>query len=887
MSRHLVRLCFALCASWLPISVWSAAGDLDAGFGGGAGWVSTPFALKPSMDFANSLIQQADGRLVVAGYSTVAGKKRFAVTRYNSDGSLDTSFNGSGKLTMVIGPANDEANSVIQQTDGKLVVVGSSGNDFAVVRYNPDGSLDTDFKGGGMLTTDIGADSIDKAASVVQQLDGKLVVAGTSNDDFALVRYETDGSLDTDFNGSGKLTTAIGPSFDTATSVIQQADRKLVVAGYSFNGSNYDFALVRYEKDGSLDTTFNGTGKLTTAIGTSTDMAYSLIQQADGKLVVSGFSDNGSNNDFALVRYNTDGTLDTTFNGSGKLTVAFGSSSDIASSVIQQADGTLVAAGYSTIGSNTDFSVARFNNNGSLDATFNGTGKLTTNVGGSDIASSLIQQADGKLVVAGRSLSGSNFDFAIVRYLSNGTLDAAFDSDGILRVNIMQTSESESLSLAQQSDGKLVAAGYASNNGDDDFALVRYNPDGTLDTTFNGSGQLTTAIGIISTDRANAVIQQADGKLVAAGFSSGSRDSFALVRYNPDGSLDTTFNSTGKLTTSIGVVADEAYSVIQQADGKLVAAGYSNNGSNDDFALVRYNQDGSLDTTFNVTGIVTTAIVASNDRAYSVIRQADGKLVAAGYSNNGSNDDFALVRYNADGSLDTTFNGTGKVVTAIGVAIDRAQSVIQQADGKLVAAGSSSNDFALVRYNPDGSLDTTFNGTGKLTTAIGSSTDNAISVAQQADGKLVAAGYSLNGGNYDFALVRYNTDGSLDTAFSGDGKRLAAIGTSNDFGYSVIQQKDGKLAVAGYANNMPTGREFVVARFESGQLDSDGDGWVNGLDTDNDGDGIGNAADIDDDNDGIPDYIDADPLDGGVNQELVLPLDNPYSGSAISESVSP
>jgi uncharacterized delta-60 repeat protein len=199
------------------------------------------------------------------------------------------------------------------------------------------------------------------------------------------------------------------------------------------------------------------------------------------------------------------------------------------------------------------------------------------------------------------------------------------------------------------------------------------------------------------------------------------------VRYNADGSLDTGFDGDGKVTTAIGASTDYGYSVIQQSDGKLVVAGTSYNGSSYDFALVRYNADGSLDASFDGDGIVTTAIGAANDYAQSVIQQADGKLVVAGYSYNGSNYDVALVRYNTDGSLDTGFDGDGKVTTAIGTGYDEGYSVIQQADGKLVVAGTSyngsSNDFALVRYNADGSLDASFDGDGIVTTAIGAGDD--------------------------------------------------------------------------------------------------------------------------------------------------------------------
>ena len=245
------------------------------------------------------------------------------------------------------------------------------------------------------------------------------------------------------------------------------------------------------------------------------------------------------------------------------------------------------------------------------------------------------------------------------------------------------------------------------------------------------------------------------------------------------GDLDLSFGGGGKVTTAIGTGGDFGYSVIQQADGKLVVAGSSWNGSNADVALVRYNADGPLDTGFDGDGKVTTAIGGSDDVGYSVIQQADGKLVVAGYSHNGSDSDVALVRYNADGSLDTGFDGDGKVTTAIGGSYDAGYSVIQQSDGKLVVAGyswnGSNDDFALVRYNADGSLDASFDGDGIVTTAIGTGYDEGYSVIQQADGKLVVAGTSYNGSSNDFALVRYNADGSLDASFDGDGIVTTAI----------------------------------------------------------------------------------------------------------------
>jgi uncharacterized delta-60 repeat protein len=400
--------------------------------------------------------------------------------------------------------------------------------------------------------------------------------------------WAADGDLDTTFDTDGKVTTAIGSGTEAARSVVLQSDGKIVAAGYSHNGSDYDFAVVRYNTDGSLDTTFDTDGKVTTAVGLSDDVAYSVVLQSDGKIVVAGWSFNGTNDDFAVVRYNTDGSLDTTFDTDGKVTTAVGLGDDAAYSVALQSDGKIVAAGYSFNGSNFDFAVVRYNTDGSLDTTFDTDGKVTTAVGLSD--------------------------------------DVAY-------------------SVVLQSDGKIVAAGYSDNGSNYDFAVVRYNTNGSLDTTFDTDGKVTTAIGS-GTEAAYSVVLQSDGKIVAAGYSRiGSNDDFAVVRYNTDGSLDTTFDTDGKVTTAIGSGTELARSVVLQSDGKIVAAGYSDNGSNNDFAVVRYNTDGSLDTTFDTDGKVTTAVGLSNDVAWSVVLQSDGKIVAAGYSDNGSNFDFAVVRY--------------------------------------------------------------------------------------------------------------------------------------------------------------------------------------------------------------------------------------------------
>ena len=394
---------------------------------------------------------------------------------------------------------------------------------------------------------------------------------------------------------------------------------------------------------------------------------------------------------------------------------------------------------------------------GSLDTTFGAGGKVTTSFSGSADMNALVVQPDGKLVAAGWDASQSAFGLA--RYNTSGSLDSTFGTGGTVSTPIGADTYGAS-ALVLQSDGKLVAAGNAwKDTVDADFAAIRYNANGSLDTSFGTGGKVTTSFGS-QEDDAYALVVQPDGKLVAAGVVfNGVRWDFALARYNTDGSLDTTFGTGGKVVTAIGTDGTGASALVLQPDGKLVAAGTTtSDGSTYDFTVVRYNTNGSLDTTFGTGGEVTTPIGTGDNGVSALVRQSDGKLVAAGYASVSGTYDLALVRYNTDGSLDSTFGTGGKVTTPVGSAGDYVNALVFQSDGKLVAAGNteaSTRDFVVVRYNATGTLDTTFGTGGKVITAVGTGDDVAFALALQPDGNLVAGGYAANAGTDAFALVRY------------------------------------------------------------------------------------------------------------------------------------
>ena len=479
--------------------------------------------------------------------------------------------------------------------------------------------------------------------------------------------HAQDGALDLTFNSTGMVTTSFGPTYDNGRSLAIQSDGKIIVAGNTENGSYYDFAVIRYNSDGTLDTGFGTGGKVTTSVGSFTDGAYGVAIQTDGKIVAAGVTSNGTSNDVAVVRYNSDGTLDTGFGTGGKVVTAINTNDDdTAFGIAIQSDGKIVVAGSARLngsqGGNYDFLIIRYNTNGTLDTGFDTDGIVTTEfVSTKDVANSVAIQSDGKIVVVG--YSGTNQDFAVARYNTNGTLDTGFGTGGKITTAISLGND-VGKSVAIQTDGKILLGGYARIGSTDDFALVRYNNDGSLDTGFGSGGKVTTAIGT-GTDWGNSIALQSDGKIIIAGFASIGLNTLGVVRYNSDGSLDNTFDSDGMVTTSIGSTGTTGSSIALQSDGKIVVAGSSYvNQSNADFAVVRYansstakgsicgmkfndlDGDGVKDS--NEPGLANWEISIKNDSApgsFSVITDEKGQFcfndLAAGtyrvseYSQNG------------------------------------------------------------------------------------------------------------------------------------------------------------------------------------------------------------------------------------------------------------
>ena len=409
----------------------------------GAGKVIT--SLGDGSENANGLILRRDGKIVLAGECLFANNTmayKFCAVRYLSNGSLDTTFGVNGKVSTEFLGRTAGAVGIVEQIDERVILGGpcsdSQGAAFCVLRYRQDGTLDESFGTGGMVSH-VPA-FYNNAQALTLQSDGKIVLAGWCNFQFCAQRYRSDGSVDVGFGFGGLISARFGGyTGSSVTSVVAQVDGRLILAGDCFNGLDHDFCMLRYNADGSPDTSFGINGIVVKAVGNTDITRFTVIQQPDKKIVVAGHCRDGTNNVFCALRYGSDGLADVSFgtNGWAKTTSAFGA--DRSQAVALQEDGKIVLAGYCYNGYLYDFCALRYRDDGSLDSTFGVGGKIMTTMTGNnglEQARALAIQPDGKLLLAGVCANGQNYDFCALRYdggpfgYKNCSLD--IDGDGLV-----------------------------------------------------------------------------------------------------------------------------------------------------------------------------------------------------------------------------------------------------------------------------------------------------------------------------------------------------------------------------------------------------------------------------------------------------------------------
>ncbi|MCA9175437.1 MAG: hypothetical protein KDB14_13225 [Planctomycetales bacterium] len=711
------RLSFAGTGLDFGVARYLPDGQLDSTFGVG-GIASAD--IGSSGDWARALAVDGDGNYVVAGVAGVrtdATGLDFAMARFLPNGDLDTSLGGTGVIRTDLSAASEQALGVAVDAANGIVLAGVSNTQPALARYHADGSLDTGFDGDGLLTTAIGLSG--GYESVAIDADGNVVAAGTSvilgtGNDFAIARYLPDGSLDPAYDGDGIATVAVGSgtAHDLLVAMeLESSTGAATLAGRTLTGTLYEFATVRLTSNGSLDATFASGGIARTSIGPANDFPTDMAVDSRGRIVVGGFSNFGSGDDFVLVRYDANGILDSTFDGDGIVTTNIGSSNERSYAVSVQSDGKLVTAGFAYTGSTSqggsgnDLLLTRQNADGSLDATFGVGGVARIDImGENNTANAVVAQSDGKLLVAGVTGVSGQGDFLLARLLADGSLDPTFGAGGIVTTDLGTTND-VARSIAVQSDGRIVVAGYT--GGPSDAAVARYNSDGSLDSSFGSGGSVLTDLG--GEELVFSVAVGNDGSITVGGyhvpaFVAGADYNFLALRYDSNGSPDTSFGGVGYVLTDFGAnVRETAFTMALQPDGKTLVAGLTDRDGDADYAVARYAVDGTLDATFGVGGLVSFDFDGSNDGANALAVQPNGSIIVSGTSFL-DRSRIGLARLTSDGQLDPSFGTAGRLTYAPTPGGYYTHGMALQGDGAIVVAGyvaGRTEDLLTVRFLGD------------------------------------------------------------------------------------------------------------------------------------------------------------------------------------------
>ena len=782
-----------------PRNTLAAPGDLDAtfgAFGSGGSGVAGTGSFLPAMAVA------PDGKIVLAGNSGGS----LIVRRFLANGGSDLSFGVNGQASLASPTFDPHANAVAVQSDGRIVVAGwydSQPALYMVVRLTAAGDLDPTF---GWVMTDISSDT-DIAEAVVIQPDGRIIAAGRSlvggDWDFSAARYLTTGALDPSFNVDGKVTVGFGGD-DRCYGIALQADGKAILVGENAGTFDKDFAVLRFTASGDLDNGFNGDGKITFGFGQIGDRAQAAAVFPDGRIVVAGHDNETGVNYGEVAVLTASGSLDGGFDGDGLLSLP---EPNNVNDVVAQPDGKIVVIGnIEYTGGQHDVTIDRLNANGSQDATFSGDGHVVFDLGADDAGGRIALLPDGRLLAHCRSGS----DGRLLRLLANSSLDtggiatAAFDD-----ATFPPGSDERGNAALVQSDGRIIVVGdvIRADVTESDFALARFLADGNLDTSFGVHGRV--ALSFQNFDFANATALQPDGKIVVAGYTGSGNVNFMVARFNGDGSLDTGFGFGGFNVVDFLGGADYARAVAVAPDGKIVLAGTVFNGARNVFGVARLNADGTPDLSFDVDGkqLLEFAVGLPHD-ATAVVVQPDRKIVVAGTVNA----NFGLVRFNENGGVDGTFGLSGLTQTDMGGA-DALNALALAPNGWFYAAGvrdvGGYEDFALAQYKPNGTLAScppfpcSNWPSGKAYVDWGGNAA-AFAVEVRSDGQIVAAGCASGG----FAWAQL----SPSTLVGGPIQGAAALTGFNRCAHAVRFYGTNQLVVAG-TQNFNGDDNISVARF--------------------------------------------------------------------------
>lgn len=750
-------------------------------------------------------------------------------------GNLDPSFAQGGKLIRNIGLSGMDVVETLQQSDGKILFAGyaaftASNYDFVLVRLLPDGSKDNSFGGDGIVTTDISGD-FDQLIAATLLPSGKILVAGSGTTS-VIVRYLSDGTIDPSFATAGKLFIQDAAGY-TITDLSIQSDGKFVVsASMDFSP---DYRVYRFLSTGLPDNTFAGIGLVQATIsGYEAITTTAVAVQPDGKIIVAGtiFDMNG---DYLItIRLTNSGILDNSYGLSqhpGMAITDAGPAWDEVKEVLIQQDGSVLLGGYGyDLGAAMQYTVIiRYTANGITDTGFDGDGilrigheinffslgKIKLNTSGQLMLTGIVRHSSGTYVVA------------LARFNAAGQWDNSFGTKGIL--SMPSTGYSQlGVCLLLLSDGHMIVSGFEDTGLNFRAMVMNIQPGGLPEPTFDGDGTAVIPMGNASgDDRATAIIITAGDKpLVAGNYNKGLENSGFLYRFTADGGTDLGFGHNGRVNLH-GSFSTIIYSMVQQPDGKILAAGtYYDLLEGANMLLCRFFSDGKIDSSFGTNGRVVQPLSNPGgfDQAYSIVLQSNGKIIVLASSQGFFQAQHYLMRFTANGVLDTTFGTGGKTELDFNIQDDPnagfMQRIAVQADDKIVVVGAkeefSGNNVAVRRYLSNGLIDMSFNAGNLVSTDFFGGDDIGYAVTIQPDGKIIVAAeiYQAPTG-YAVGLVRYLSNGSRDLSFDGDGKVTAPAEASTFYiPSSLIVQSDQKILVVA-TKSFFSDSKLVVARWNA------------------------------------------------------------------------
>lgn len=784
------------------------------------GWITVNLGFGTN-DVVRAAVYQSDHKLLVVGRSHNGNYNDFALARFWPDGSPDSSFGTNGQVVTSFGEGEAIAHAVALDTQGRIVVAGRrwgfTGFDLGVSRYLSNGTPDTSFGTLGHVLVDSGVHEF--ARGVVIDSVGRIGVVGYAQTaagswNFAVARLTTSGALDTTFSTDGIHTFDFpGNEPDVAyAALVDSADRIIAVGRTVQSGVDNDFAVARILTNGNLDSTFSADGMhfvdSPSPAGPNTDdVAWAACFDDAQRIWLAGRTRRGGVYELAVARLTTLGV------DNGATSFALGSGS-LARGIAMADDAQLVLGGRAWDGTDWHFAAARFNSSGALDANFDTDGLNTASITGNDDIGYALAYHRGKMAVGGTTNNGSDLDFAIVRFNSNGAHASSGAFDAHLNVTGFTTSDfngdiDTANGLARDSLGRYVVAGFRENGAvaTRNFAVARYTSNGVADASFNGSGFQNTDFNGDNDEAWDVAVDSLDRPVLVGFRENGtvSTRDFAVARYTTGGVLDTTFNGTGTATLDYLTDQDEARAVAIDSLNRPVLVGFRETAGGAAgtrrFAVARFTSTGAIDTTFATTGFTT--YVFTNDRAEANAVSIDslGRIYVAGMRENGAVNtrDFAILRLLTNGVLDSANFGTnGLQNTDFGGLADLAEDMALDTLGRPIVVGYATNatsnwDFAIARYTTAGVLDNGFSGDGRDTVDNGNTVDRAFRVRVQRNGKIVVFGVSGS----DLMLVRYHTDGTRDSSFGTNGIRVLDPTAATDAAGGLFIEEDDRIVGSG------------------------------------------------------------------------------------------